>query len=196
MRKLPFDIEHKSLQGQVLVASPMLASPPFNESVVLLLQHSEEGAHGTILNKTLGASIGGLWEKLSGVDIGIEDPVHMGGPVSGPLFALHQQPNLAEMQTATGVYLSATKEHLEQLVALSGGVAEAPFHLFVGHAKWEPGQLEQELEQGMWLQLPASANLVFDDGEDKWLEALREVGRNFWKETIGVKHVPDDATVN
>jgi putative transcriptional regulator len=196
MRHLPFDKQHKSFQGKVLVASPMLASPPFNESVVLVLQHSEEGAHGTILNKTLNASVGGLWEKLSGEALPIEDLVHMGGPVSGPLFALHQQPKLAEMTTTTGVYLSATKEHLEQLVALSEGVTEAPFHLFVGHAKWEPGQLEQEVAQGMWLELPASAQLIFEEQEDKWLEALREVGRNFWKETIGAKHVPEDASVN
>ena len=196
MRHLPFNDEPKSLRGKILVASPSLAAAPFNESVVLVLQHSGEGAHGTILNKTLNASVGGLWEKLSGHSVAIEDPVHMGGPVSGPLFALHQQAKLAEMTTTAGVYLSATKEHLEQLVAPSGGVAEAPFHLFVGHAKWEPGQLDAEIARGMWLQLPASASLIFDENEDKWFEALREVGRNFWKETLGVKHVPEDVTVN
>lgn len=196
MNRLPQEFQHKSLAGNLLVASPDIQVSPFDRSVILILQHGSEGAHGTILNKPLGASIGSLWEKLGGETINLDEPVHMGGPASGPLFALHQQKQLAEMTTANDVYLSATKEHLEQLV--SGHVTErdSPLHLYVGHVKWEAKQLDKEIDQGMWYQLPATADMIFGEHSDLWFEALRAVGRQYWADTIGAKHIPPDPSLN
>ena len=42
--------------------------------------------------------------------------LHFGGPISGPVLAIHGSLTLAEAQTGAGIYVAAQKEHLEQLV--------------------------------------------------------------------------------
>ena len=44
-------MEHDSLKGQLLIAAPMLLDPNFRRTVVLLLEHTPEGAIGVVLNR-------------------------------------------------------------------------------------------------------------------------------------------------
>ena len=73
-------------------------------------------------------------------------PVYLGGPVPGPLMALHDRPALAEAEPAPGVFFAAKKEHLDAWCLTE----EPAYKVFVGHAGWGAGQLENELHQGAW----------------------------------------------
>src|SRR5687767_2281277 len=51
MRHLPFSKEHKPLlPGNLLVASPERQDQSMARSVILILEHSPEGAEGVVLN--------------------------------------------------------------------------------------------------------------------------------------------------
>jgi putative transcriptional regulator len=152
------------LKGHFLVASPHLADPNFARTVVLLIHHSEEGAFGVVLNRPAENTIRDLWEKLGEGPCESTQHVHVGGPVSGPLLALHTDEALAEMEILPGLYFAAQREHLEKLLLQHPG---HDFRLFIGHAGWAGGQLENELQQGAWLTTPATVQLIFGDANTR-----------------------------
>jgi putative transcriptional regulator len=47
----------------------------------------------------------------------------------------------------------------------------------IGYAGWEPGQLEEEMLANSWLNVTATAELVFDTPfEERWDSAARLLG--------------------
>src|SRR5688572_22739803 len=94
-----------SLQGQVLVASPDLLDPNFLRAVVLIVQHNEQGALGLILNRRTHAKLKQVWEQVSPQPCESEEYVHAGGPVEGPLMALHTNAELGESEVVPGLYI-------------------------------------------------------------------------------------------
>ena len=66
--------------GRLLVAEPMLGDPNFDRTVILMLQHTADGALGLVLNRPTDVAIAAAlpgWEELA-----TEPPVlHLGGPV-------------------------------------------------------------------------------------------------------------------
>ncbi len=181
-----------SLKGQFLVASPHLLDPNFVRTVVLLIHHSDEGAFGVVLNRPAENTVQELWEKVGEGACACQQQVHVGGPVSGPLMALHDDASLSEMEVVPGVHFSAQREHLEQLLQ----AAESTFRLFVGHSGWARGQLESELRQGAWLSTPANADWVFSAPEDLWRRVTQHIGESFFDAVLKIKHKPPDAGLN
>lgn len=181
-----------SLQGHLLVASPYLGEPTFARTVVLLIQHNEEGAFGVVLNRPVGETIPSLWEKLGEGMCPIDRQINFGGPVSGPVVALHTDKMLGEIEIPPGIYLAAGKDHLEQLVQQN----EHAFRLYIGHAGWGKGQLEEEIEQGVWLTIPAKEEQIFGDQEHLWKDSVRAIGRSIVQSALRLKHVPDDPSLN
>ena len=182
----------KSLEGHLLVASPHLEESTHAKSVVLLLSHHDEGALGVVLNRPMGQTIDRLWPQVSPQPCTRMEPVGLGGPESGPLLALHGLREASEHELPEGVFLAASRDHLEQLVQQRSG----PLRLFVGHTRWTAGDLEQELERGDWHTLPATAEHVFSDEETLWADCLREVGRSVLIEALGLAVWPNDPTTN
>lgn len=182
----------QSFQGQLLVAAGQLQEPTFSQTVVLMLQHNEQGALGVVLNRPVEQTIRNLWEQVSEAPCEVDLPVNLGGPVSGPLLAVHCQEPLAELEVPCGVFVAATKDNLDRLVQ----APEQPFRLFVGHAGWAAGQLEGEIARGMWHLLPATTDLVFGDHEGLWQHCVRLAGRRFYRDVLGIAGGPADLGLN
>lgn len=171
-----------TLAGQLLVASPRLADPLFGRSVCLVMHHDSSGAIGVLLNRPLevGDQFWKLLKHQPAADSRLEPQgsesqgpagwVHFGGPLSGPLVALHCNRQLAEAEPSQGVYLAAQKEHLEQLVRSRAGT---PLRLIVGHAGWSAGKLEAELAAGFWYPVPATVERVFEADDAMWGQLVR-----------------------
>ncbi len=85
-----------SLQGYFLIASPHLSDTNFRRSVVLLLKHSDEGAFGLVLNRPTDSLLSEVWELISESPCKLGEAIHIGGPVGGPLMALHSNKTYAE----------------------------------------------------------------------------------------------------
>ena len=180
------------LEGQLLVASPQLADPNFARALVLLIEHNAEGALGMVLNRPLAKTIQELWREVGSAPCHSRQPVYLGGPVPGPLMALHTEPKLAETEPAPGVFFAAKKQHLDALV-----LSEEPaYKVFLQHAGWGAGQLESELGQGAWRTTPATAEYVFSTDEMLWETVFRQLGQTLLKSMLHVKDLPPDPTVN
>jgi putative transcriptional regulator len=180
------------LDGRLLIASPYLQSNMFARTVVLVIHNDEEEALGVILNRPTPETVGELWSEVSEVPCASEQPVHVGGPSDGPVIALHTGEPSGDVSVAPGVFLAIDKEELDRLVQHDD---DASFRLFLGAARWDSGQLAQELRQGIWLTVPATKELIFGDADHLWQNSLRRFGRNFLR-SIGVRRIPDNPQVN
>jgi putative transcriptional regulator len=181
-----------SLQGHLLIASPRLFDPNFVRSLVLLIEHNDDGAFGVVVNHPVDKTIQELWREVGSAPCHSRQPIYLGGPVPGPLLALHNRPALSEMESAPGVFLAAQKQHLDQLV-----LDDKPsYKILLGHAGWGAGQLETEIQQGAWHSMPATAEMVFSTAGDLWQTVYDEIGRSMLQSVLGATNLPPDPSVN
>ncbi|MBC19803.1 MAG: hypothetical protein CMJ74_06045 [Planctomycetaceae bacterium] len=179
----------KSLKGQLLLASTQLVDPHFSETVILLIEHDDQGAFGVILNRLTNRTLGDIWGHLSDE---INRPINLGGPVKGPLIALHCHAPLAEAEIFPGIYLAAHREHLNQLMRFE----QRDLRLFSGYAGWGPGQLEKELTHGGWIVEPAKKAYVFHSANNLWEQVGKAVTNRVFASGAQIRHMPDDPSLN
>lgn len=118
--------------------------------------------------------------------------LHFGGPLSGPVVAVHPIRQYGDVETGQGIYLAAQKHLLEHLVREH----EGPCRLIVGHLGWEVDQLREEMDQGYWHILPATAETVFSPAPEMWPRIIRQATSGSLARWIGVKEVPEAADLN
>ena len=176
------------LDGQLLIAMPVMGDPRFERSVIYLCAHSPDGAMGIMVNRPVGSiDFPELLVQLNIIDKDeqIKLPenaetlkVLRGGPVdTGRGFVLHSSDFYIENATLRideGICLTATVDILKAIANGSG-----PKHaiLALGYAGWRAGQLEAEIQGNGWLHCDADPDLVFgDDVEEKYTRALRKIG--------------------
>jgi putative transcriptional regulator len=176
------------LDGQLLIAMPVMGDPRFERSVIYLCAHSSEGAMGIIVNQTAAnvnfPDLLVQLEVIPAADV-IQLPqragsvkVLKGGPVeTGRGFVLHSADFFIENSTLPiddGICLTAT---LDILKAIARGDGPASAVLALGYAGWAPGQLENEIQENGWLHCAADSELIFgNDNESKYEKALRKLG--------------------
>jgi putative transcriptional regulator len=159
-----------SLAGRLLVASPWLLDPNFARTVVLLLQHDEDGAVGVVLNRPSAEPV---VEHLPEWESRLEEPslVFVGGPV----------------QPAVAIGVVRSSESLETIAFPGVGIVDlgadpastpaGPLRVYSGYSGWGPGQLEMELEEGAWTVVAAEADDIFtEQPDDLWSGVLRRQG--------------------
>ena len=179
------------MKGRLLVAVPAMSDPNFARTVVLLLEHTDEGALGVVLNRpsdtTVGEALPG-WESVAAAPA----VVFVGGPVA-PTGALAlgtvrngDAPGWAPVLGAVGLLdLGASPESAAPEITRA--------RLFAGHAGWSPGQLETEVAAGGWFVVDAEPGDAFaTDPEGLWSAVLgRQPGRLSW-----FARCPPDPRVN
>lgn len=161
------------LAGHLLAAVPDLRDPNFFRSVVLVFQHDQEGAAGLVLNRQLSLSLGEAAREVMQLEGDFPQPLFWGGPVEGPLMALHDSLALAELQVLPGVFFSMQRENLQALIQRP----KQTYRIFTGYSGWGSGQLENELADGGWLATPANADSVFGDPAPLWRTVCERIGK-------------------
>ena len=180
-----------SLRGRLLVAMPVLHDPNFDRTVTLLLEHTDEGALGLVLNRPSSTDLDvplPAWGPLAA-----RPPVvFVGGPVGldGAIGLARARaaategwaPLFADLGT---VDLNRQPGDLD--------VAVQELRVFVGHAGWAPGQLEGELSEEAWAVVDAApGDALSSDPEGLWRAVLRrQPGRLAW-----LANHPEDPSVN
>jgi putative transcriptional regulator len=181
-----------SLQGQLLIAAPRLADPNFFHTVVLMVQHNNDGALGLVLNRPLSAAIQTVWQQVSESPCLIEGFLHQGGPCEGPLMVVHANEEASDLEVMPGVYFSTNKDGIEKLVE----TASSPTKFFIGYAGWGAGQLERELETASWLTTQAKMEDIFEGTDELWQELHRAATRAAQASWIPPEIMPDDPSMN
>jgi putative transcriptional regulator len=165
------------LTGQLLIAMPAMNTPHFSQTVIYLCAHTSDGAMGIVLNRPLASpSFDDLLTQLEVLPVPPMRRIELfrGGPVdSGRGFVLHTTDWTGDgsLQVDGRVALTAS---LEVLKAIADGGGPAQGLLALGYAAWGPGQLDQEMQENVWLSAPAtSVDLLFDsEHETKWRRAM------------------------
>jgi putative transcriptional regulator len=187
-----YDALMVSLQGYLLVASPQLRDANFIKTILLMVQHNEQGALGLILNRPTGTTIGEAWSQVSETPCRRQDILHHGGPCEGPLMVLHGHESASQFEVASGIYFSAEKDNVECLIDQDGD----PAKFFVGCAGWGPDQLEAELQTGSWLTMPATLGHIFCSGQEQWETVTRQIVRSASLRSLDPKIIPTDPSMN
>ncbi|MEQ8846192.1 YqgE/AlgH family protein [Botrimarina sp.] len=180
------------LSGQLLVASRKLRDPNFRQSVVLLLEHNENGALGVVLNRPTERTVEQVWEAVEFDPCDCQQPLNYGGPVQGPLIALHTSEELSEKQVLPGLYLSMQRATVDPLVRQT----KHPFRLYSGNSGWGGGQLEGELNEGSWLTTPAHSDDVFADPTTVWREVTSRIALAVMVPGLDPDRLPNDPSLN
>ena len=166
-----------TIAPRLLIAVPQLADPNFRQSVVLLLQQSEDGALGIVINRESPILLRDLCKDHEIRYAG--DPgkrVRVGGPVQPEQGLVLYGAGVEDpegREVVAGLQVSASTKTLSRLCEGPG----IRFHCFSGYAGWAPGQLEQEIHEGSWILAPADSGLVLDTpAEAMWLATLAANG--------------------
>jgi putative transcriptional regulator len=177
-----------SLKGQFLVAMPEMMDERFQDAVIYLVGHSEDGAMGLVVNQ--GLSDMRFGDVLQELELGEADEiirmpeqvrqrqVLRGGPVEVSRgFVLHSPDYFRDGNSyvvTDEVYLTATLDILKA-IAFRNAPSEALFAL--GYCGWAAGQLEGEIGRNGWLTVPFSRDLLFDTPlEKRYDAALAKLG--------------------
>ena len=175
--------QSSNLTGKMLIAMPGMRDPRFEQSVILVCAHSEDGAMGLVVNRPL-PEIGfsdllaqlGIHADANALDI----PVRFGGPVEpGRGFVLHRVPRDIQldenrMRIADDLAMSTTRDILEDFAR---GHGPQPAMLALGYAGWGPGQLDSEIRDNGWLTSDRGDEIIFGaDNSGKWRAALKSLG--------------------
>ncbi len=159
-------------KGKFLVAGRELRDPNFRESVVLLLEYSEHGTLGLIINRPLDLPLSSVLKDIEGLDRRT-DSVYFGGPVAGNQLLLLLRSGRQSRyvhQIIDGLHVTADLNVLKSLI----DEGKEDFRVYTGNAGWAPGQLEAEMARGDWHILPANPIHVFSEEPSKvWLELIR-----------------------
>jgi putative transcriptional regulator len=163
-----------------LIAMPQLNDPNFARTVVLMVEHGDDGSFGLVVNRSLDLEVPSLLDR-----VGIEwrgqpgTRVGYGGPVmGGSLWLLHEPIDDLPADSGTklvmpGVVLTVAENVIRRL-------AQAPparLRFLLGYAGWGPGQLAGEMMGGSWLHADGDAAILFDTAAEKmWERAVRSIG--------------------
>jgi putative transcriptional regulator len=175
-----------SLAGHLLVAAAKLNDPNFSRTVVLLVEHDQGGALGLVLNRPGDERLETVWDESANGPCPSDLVLMNGGPLEGPLLALHSIPELTERDIAPGVFLAMRKKLVVTL--LRDG--HAPLLVFAGYSGWGAGQLESEVAAGDWGIAPATSDLVFGDQHSLWQCATTLVADTNLAAALRIKHRP------
>ena len=179
-----------STRGQLLIAGPALIDPNFWRTVVLIVEHTDEGALGLVLNRPSETSVTEAVPQLNEL-LEPTDQLFIGGPVqpaSVIVLAQFEDAGDAALIAFDDVGVLGTGNSPEEPV---GGVRRG--RAFVGHAGWGPGQLDGELERGDWILERATIEDAFTvDATRLWSSVLTRKGGSY----ALIARMPPDPSMN
>ncbi len=179
----------------MLAAWPDLLDPNFMHSVVLVCQHSEQGAYGLVTNHGTELKLSDLLPEHRLLrECGF--PVHLGGPVDHTTMQfVHIVPD--EIPGGVSIdgrlWLGGDLDALARFVLENDERARRSLRIFLGYSGWGAGQLEVELGVGSWIPAPPMLEAIFEgEGEPTWRKVVRSVG----KTGADLENLPPDVSWN
>lgn len=166
--------------GRILIASPLLEDYHFSRSVILMINHGEDGDMGLVLNK-------GFRNQLSLKDLLPEEkglppvPVFKGGPVGrNIIFFIHNMEEIEDsLPIGKGIFLNGNFEQMINYIK-SGKPTEDKVRFYLGYAGWVKDQLEAEIGEDTWIiSEPDNKRLFMNDQKDLWHNSLDDMGEPY-----------------
>jgi putative transcriptional regulator len=175
-----FKIEYNKVapkKGRVLISEPFLQDTYFKRSLVLLTEHSSEGAVGFVLNKPLDVKVNDVVNDFPETNA----TVSIGGPVSTN--TIHYLHTLGEVvpnavHILNNVWWGGDFEFIKSLIE-KNEVQPDQIRFFLGYSGWQAGQLETELEQNSWIITEINEGQIMHPNEGLWKDSLNQLGEKY-----------------
>ena len=168
------DPEQHGIAPGLLIAMPQLNDPNFARSVVLLLEHNEDGSFGVVINNPIPAAV--TLQGEAGEPIPVVENVFLGGPVAPHVCMVIHGSGWCCDRTQTvvdGLCMSEPSTAMPNLLEQT----EVRFRFIMGYAGWGAGQLESEMARGAWLCSPVTDRLALEvEPEDQWKAVIVNLG--------------------
>ncbi|WP_044303532.1 YqgE/AlgH family protein [Rhodopirellula sallentina] len=154
--------------------------------------HDQTPADGNIPAQAHLALIGS-GEETDADKLLVGKALHFGGPLSGPIVAVHGSREFGEAEAGEGIYVAAHRDHLEALIQSGQPI---PYRLIIGHLGWTQEQLCEEIAAGVWHRIPATADILSTADEWLWPKLIRSATASSVSRWLGVPHVADAHQLN
>lgn len=193
-KKAMFEIKSNTIipkSGRLLLSEPLLRDFYFRRSVIMLIDHNEDGSFGVIINKPLKM-------KLNEVVSGLPDfdaSVFIGGPLaSDKVFFLHtlgdEIPD--SILVSEGMYWGGDLEAVTSKIK-TGLISTDSIRFFMGYSGWTSNQLDKEIKSNSWAVTIPNLDMIMKLKPDKmWKNYVNSLGKEyrFWL------HLPKDPLLN
>lgn len=170
-------ININNMSGKFLIAVPGLDDLNFNRTVVLICEHTKEGAFGLTVNRILMNSFIPLLNAFDIKSSLIDLPVYYGGPVKPEQGYVLYSPideRYISIKVSEDLAVTASKEILYDIAE---GKGPEKFIFTLGFSGWAPNQLEEELMMDSWLVAPLDYNVIFNvPVSERWRYAANSIG--------------------
>ena len=167
-----------ALAPALLLSMPQLIDPNFARTVILLCEHSEEGAFGLVVNRPAETTAAEAVQMEPAVDQPNDLPLLLGGPVEpqrGWILTTAPVEETDSRSIGAGLYLSASPLVLREVLQTHPRPRRTA--VLAGYAGWGPGQLDAELSESAWLIMPVELDLIFEiPPAAAWEMAIRRLG--------------------
>ena len=141
--------------GSYIKSTSSLYGSYFENSIILIVENNNDGAVGFVVNRPFVRSLNELVEFKKSKPF----PLLEGGPVDQEhIYIVHNRPDLIKgtQPISSGMYYGGDIKQV--IVAINvHGATQKEIQLFIGYCGWDPGELEDEVADGSWLQIPNSA---------------------------------------
>lgn len=179
-----------SYKGKILISTPDLSGDVFSRSVVLIIDHSSEGAFGLILNKKI---LDPAHPVVSLASLNIE--VYEGGPVEKEkiFFIVKGAPKTEYyIPIDTNYFLTEDSDGII-LDLVQQNLTLDEVKVFAGYSGWSKGQLESEILAKVWTVVDLY-NLDYTSSSDSnlWKKVMQNLGGEF----LLFANSPEDISMN
>jgi len=169
----------KANAGKIIISAPFMNDYFFGRSIVLLLEHNDEGSMGFIINKKTELSVSDMIDGFSDIEI----PIYIGGPVqTDSIFFIHSRPDLIDdsIHIYGKMYWGGNFRQLRTFIT-EGLIQTNEIRFLLGYSGWEAQQLDDELKAETWI---VANKLSFDtimntNAEELWKNTVKSFGNRY-----------------
>lgn len=179
-----------SCKGKILISTPDISGDVFSRSVVLVVEHNENGAFGLILNKKNPEASERMLHTF-----GYPVEVYEGGPVETEkiFFIINGEKVSASSIEINENYNLTEDKHAVINALIDGKIEQENVKIFTGYSGWAALQLETELKAKMWTIVEVY-NLDYTSSNDQnlWKNIMQNLGGEYllWANS------PEDVSMN
>jgi putative transcriptional regulator len=166
-------------KGKILIAEPsIIGDISFNRSIILLVEHGNNGSIGFILNKPMNLNISDLIPEIES-----NLKIYNGGPVQqNNLYFIHKISDLIpeSIMISEGLYWSGNFEYVLKLIK-KGEINKNDIRFFLGYSGWDSNQLNDELNNNTWILSENShnKNIITAVDEVFWKNKMLDLGGEY-----------------
>ncbi|HSZ25663.1 MAG TPA: YqgE/AlgH family protein [Cytophagaceae bacterium] len=164
--------------GDILISEPYLGDGNFERSVILLVDHNEEGSLGFILNQKSSLFLTDVVEDTFDLEL----PLFVGGPVEQNTlhFIYRNKLPLEGTVSITGNLFWGGNFEQVKLMLKNGQIRKNDIRFFLGYSGWSKGQLKAEMKEKSWITHKMEEVDIFElDSKEMWRSVLKKMGGQF-----------------